>query len=239
MVEPIHILVVDDDDGVRAVLRQGLEADGFVVNEVRDRDGVFHALETSPVDLITLDLILGKEDGLRLSREIRSVRNVPIIIITGRGDPIDRVAGLEQGADDYITKPFHIREALLRVRNVLARYGGRAGSEPVRAPRRYAFEGNVLDPIKRELRAAQGELIELTETECGILELFLKFPGRVLSRDEIWRLLRGHKWSPLDRTIDVHVARLRRKVEPLGEEPKLIRSVRGVGYVFAGEVRPI
>ncbi len=160
-------------------------------------------------------------------------------MITGLDTPLDRVTGLEHGADDYITKPFHIREVVIRVRRVLATYG-LIGESPLRAsePRHIFFDGFLFDSRKREVRTSGGAHLELTETEVQLLELFLRYPGRVLSRDEITRLLRGHDWSPLDRMVDGHVSRLRRKVDAEGEdEPRLIKSVRGVGYVFTGEVK--
>jgi two-component system, OmpR family, response regulator len=233
-----HILVVDDDPDVRLVLRQGLEVEGFAVSEASDKASTLARLQTDPITLITLDLRLGGQNGLEFAREIRAVRNVPIIMITGCDSPLDRVIGLEQGADDYITKPFHIREVIIRVKRALSVYG--ALDSPLACagqPRVHAFHGLRFDALKRELRSASGPPIELTETELRLLELFLTHPGRVLSRDEITKLLRGHDWSPLDRMIDGHVSRLRRKVEsPDAEQPRLIRSVRGVGYVFAGGV---
>ena len=240
MAAPVHILVVDDEPEVRRVLRQGLEAEGFAVVEARDKVACVHCLETDPIKLITLDLKLDQQDGLGLAREIRASHNVPIIMITGCDAPLDRVAGLEHGADDYITKPFHIREVVIRVRRVLAIYG-LLDEAPLKnnEPQFLSFDGLLFDIRKREVRTTGGAFIELTETELRLLELFVKYPGRVLSRDEISQMLRGHDWSPLDRMIDGHVSRLRRKVDFLGEEePRLIKSVRGVGYVFTGEVRP-
>ncbi len=238
MADPIHILVVDDEPEVRRVLRQGLEADNFTVVEAGDKAGCLESLQSHPIKLITLDLKLGGQDGLGLTREIRASRNVPIIMITGLDAPLDRVTGLEHGADDYITKPFHIREVVIRVRRVLAIYGLLDGDPKNALNQFYAFEDLRLNIHKQELRSASGVLIDLTETELRLLELFVTHPGRVLSRDEITQMLRGHGWSPLDRLIDGHVSRLRRKIDSEGEEePKLIRSVRGVGYVFTGEVR--
>lgn len=241
MPNPVHILVVDDEPELRRILRLGLEAEGFAVDEAGGKADLLSCLEAHPIALITLDLKLDHLSGLGLAREIRASRNIPIIMITGLGTPLDRVTGLEHGADDYITKPFHIREVVIRVRRVLAIYGLLDAAPPKTGqPQCYAFDELLLDVRKHELRSANGTLIELTETEFRLLELFVKHPGRVLSRDEITQMLKGHDWSPLDRTIDGHVSRLRRKVDiPRGEEPRLIKSVRGVGYVFACEVRHI
>lgn len=238
MTDMIHILVVDDEPEIRAILRHGLEEEGFAVAEAGETDALFAAIEKQPVDLITLDLNLGRKDGLELAREIRARHNVPIIMITGRGDPVDRVKGLEQGADDYIVKPFLMREVIIRVRSVLARYGeGSPIGVPPTPGNRYAFDNCILDAKRRELRQRSGDIIGLTETEFRLLELFLRNPARVMSRDEIWQMLRGHDWSPLDRAIDGHVARLIRKIERDGDdEPRLIKSVRGVGYVFTADV---
>lgn len=239
---PIHILVCDDEPGVRSVLRRGLESAGYAVHEAGGKAELLACLKTIPINLITLDLCLGNEDGLQAAREIRATRNVPILMITGRSTPIDRVTGLEHGADDYISKPFHVREVLLRVRTVLRRYeleGGAADSARAgeSGEERYEFEAGVLDAKRREVHAPGGERVQLTDAEFGLLLLFLRQPTRVLSRDEITAQLKGHSWSPLDRTIDGHIARLRKKIEPNSETPRLIKSVRGVGYVFTGDVR--
>ena len=240
---PIHILVVDDEPEVRLALRRGLEAEGYVVSEAGSMNALMRRLEEVPsISLITLDLMLGNEDGLLLARQIRAKRNVPIIMITARTAPMDRVTGLEHGADDYIVKPFHIREVLLRIRTVLRRYEleGKsdetaADSEAIEA--RYAFEAGVLDMKRRELIAPDGTNIALTDAELDILVIFLRHPGRVLSRDDITMQLKGRRWSPMDRTMDGHIARLRKKVEPQIEQPRVIKTVWGVGYVLAGDVR--
>jgi DNA-binding response OmpR family regulator len=242
--DPTLVLVVDDDADVRSVLRVAFEAEGLAVIEAADRATLFRGVETQPVGIITLDLQLGDDEGLDLAREIRAIRNVPIIMISARGRPFDRVTGLEQGADDYIVKPFHIREVLIRLRSVLKRYRLEAESaadsgHEAGQGRRYAFDSLILDSRKRRLTDLSGKPVDLTETEFELLKTFLAFAGRVLSRDELLRALRGHDWSPLDRTIDGHVARLRRKIEPVAEEPKLIKSVRGVGYVFTGDVSSV
>lgn len=238
----LHILIVEDDTEISSSLRNGFEAEGFATSVVSNSQELFQALKANSIDLITLDLGLegGKVDGLDLATQIRSYRNIPIIIVTGRNQPIDRVMGLERGADDYITKPFLLREAILRVRRVAERYAllpDEKSTEEQNAKKYYVFSNYRLDPIRREVRTVTGAYLPLTETEYHILEMFCQSPQRVLSRDEMMQKLRGVEWAPLDRGVDGHIARLRGKIEPKGEEaPRLIKSVRGVGYVFAGEV---
>jgi DNA-binding response OmpR family regulator len=233
-----HVLVVDDEEGVRTLLRECFELEGYRVSQARDGAGLDHCLAQGPVDLITLDLNLGGESGFDIARRIRAQNNVPIIMISGKGDTIDRVVGLELGADDYITKPFHVREVLARARAVLRRYepSATAAAAPT-GGRRYQFEGYVLDLDRRELTTAGGELRDLTTAEFNLLALFLERPARVLSRDNIMDLLKGHDWSPYDRSIDALIVRLRRRIEPDPEQPRLIKTVRGVGYVLAVEVK--
>ncbi len=239
---PVHVLVVDDEAEVRALLRSGLEPEGFAVAEAEDGAGLMSHLDTQPVDLVTLDVRLSGEDGFTLARQVRAKHNVPIVMISGKGDMIDRVVGLELGADDYIAKPFHMREVLARIRAVLRRYGSPAATEPGASAHasergaRYTFDGWTLDPVRRELKSPEGTVCELTTAEFNLLAVLVERPGRVLSRDELMDLLKGHDWTPLDRSIDGLVARLRKKIER-GEVPKLVKTVRGVGYVFAGEVR--
>ena len=209
------------------------------MSEAGSKAALFKNLETDPVSLITLDLNLGSEDGLVVARDVRAVRNVPIIMISGRVGPEDRVTGLEFGADDYIVKPFHIKEVILRVRNVLARYhvlAAAAISQSGLDGMRFTFDAGVLDTGRRELTATDGGVIDLTDVEHELLAIFLQHPKRVLSRDQIMQLLKGRDWSPLDRMLDGHVARLRKKIEPPGEAPWLIKSVRGVGYIYTGDV---
>jgi DNA-binding response OmpR family regulator len=240
--EPKMILVVDDEEAVRALLRDCFELEGYRVEEAADARAANACIEAGLVQLVTLDLNLGGDNGLELARQIRARCNVPIVMITGKGDTIDRVVGLELGADDYIAKPFHVREVLARVRAVLRRYEVMPAGEPVPAPSREAgdvwrFEGWALNAGRRELRSASGDLCELTTGEFNMLLMFVQRPSRVLSRDNIMDLLKGHEWSPLDRSIDSLVARLRRKVEEVADAPRLIKTVRGVGYVFAVEVK--
>ena len=234
------VLIVDDEPEVRALLRSGLEGEGYSILEAADGAQALALVERVPISLVTLDLKLGGEDGLKVARELRAAKNVPIIMITGKGDAIDRIVGLELGADDYIPKPFLMREVTARVRAVLRRYMGAPG--PANAATEadgepYSFDGWVVDVPRREVRDPGGEIRDLTTAEFNLLALFLQKPGRVLSRDEIMDLLKGHDWNPMDRSIDALVARLRKKLEPDSERPALVKTVRGVGYVFAGAVK--
>ena len=243
-----HILVVDDEEGVRLLLRDCFELEGYRVSDARNGADLMTKLAASPVDLITLDLNLGGENGLELARTIRATHNVPIVMITGKGDTIDKVVGLELGADDYIAKPFHVREVVARVRAVLRRYealpahaeaSGTVTANAPAASERYAFEGWQLDIPRRELQAPDGSIQELTTAEFNMLEMFVKRPSRVLSRDNIMDLLKGHDWSPLDRSIDSLIVRVRKKIEATPDTPRIIKTVRGVGYVMAVDARKI
>jgi two-component system OmpR family response regulator len=235
----VLILVVDDEGEVRALLRKCFEREGFQVVEAKDGAELRARIEQHPISLITLDLTLGGEDGLELAREIRAKCNIPIVMISGKGDTIDRVVGLELGADDYISKPFQLREVLARVRAVLRRYAPAEAPVTPAAPahERYAFEDMVLDVPGRELTGGAGKSQELTTAEFNLLEIFVKRPHRVLSRDNIMDLLKGHEWSPLDRSIDALVGRLRKKIEPDAQHPRLIKTVRGVGYAFTADAK--
>lgn len=236
------ILIVDDEPEIRALLRAGLEAEEFGVLEAKNGTEAEAYLASEPVALMTLDLKLGGEDGLKLARDFRSRRNTPIIMITGKGDAIDRIVGLELGADDYIAKPFVMREVVARIRAVLRRYlNADSQTEPVVATqgKSFAFDGWTLDVARRDVCDPSGQSCPLTTAEFNLLLIFVERPGRVLSRDELMDLLKGHDWTPMDRSIDGLVARLRKKVEPESERPQLIKTVRGVGYAFAGTVKRI
>ena len=237
---PIHILVVDDEPAVRLLLRQGFEQVGYSVSEAGSKAKLLEVLERESISLITLDLELGRENGLDLAREVRAKHNIPIMMVTGKSAPDDRLVGLESGADDYITKPFHIREVLLRARTVLDRYDSRKnGSGHNDGPKaeQLTFESGTLDIARRELRGSSGDRIDLTDAELDLLAIFLRNPTRILSREELTEMVFKRPWSPLERTVDNHIARLRKKIEPPGDEPTLVKSVRGVGYVFTGVVR--
>ena len=235
----VHVAVVDDDPTVRDALRSCLEAGGYRVSEASTGKELKSLLAGRTVDLITLDLGLHTEDGLAIAREIRAASKVPIIMITGKSDLIDRVVGLELGADDYITKPFHVREVLARVRSVLRRAEdastGAAAKQPDKVAR-YAFRGWTLDCTSRELKAELGGSTYLTAVEFNLLVAFLSHAGRTLTRDELLDLSKGEEWCANDRLIDNQVGRLKRKMFDLNGDAEVIRSVRGVGYMLACDV---
>jgi two-component system OmpR family response regulator len=238
---PRHVLVVDDEPQVQTLLCSLLEREGFAASRASTGAEMHGLLEKQSFSLVTLDLNLAGEDGLALAREIRARHDVPIIMITAKDSDIDRVVGLELGADDYIVKPFNVREVLARVRAVLRRYEPPQSVRPAASGaasthERFRVGGWVLDITARTLQADDGSTVDLTTAEFNLLELFVRRPARVLSRDAIMDLLKGHSWSPLDRSIDTLVGRLRKKVEPDADAPTLIKTVRGVGYVLAADV---
>ena len=234
------ILVVDDDPRVRDLLSRYLDGEGFGVNCVDSGDAMRSHMAKAAVDLVVLDLNLPGEDGLSLARELRATSDIAIIMITGKGDPIDRVVGLEIGADDYIPKPFELREVLARIRAVLRRSTSQSkedqGTTPAGSPECFGFAGWRFDPAKRELRNPEGEVVSLSTGEFDLLAAFLRHPTRVLNRDQLMDLLRGQAWSPFDRSIDTQVGRLRKKIEHDPSNPEFIKTVRGVGYLFAVDV---
>ena len=238
----MHVLVVDDDPRIRAMLRRYLVEEGFRVSEAADGDAMRAALDDGPVDLVLLDLMMPGEDGISLARHVRQRSDIPIIMLTGKGDLIDRVAGLEAGADDYIAKPFHLREVLARIRTVLRR--GRTSAVPAAVPEAgtadthetLVFPGWRLDLLRRELRRSDGELVPLTTGEFELLRVFAAHPNRVLARDQLMTLIKGQEWAAYDRAVDAQIVRLRRKIEADPANPALIKTVRGAGYVFATAV---
>lgn len=234
-----HILIVDDEPGIRTALVRYLSGEGFKATPCVDGVALRHALEGEPVDLILMDLMLPGEDGLALARFVRSRSAVPIIMLTGKGDVIDRVVGLEAGADDYIAKPFHLREVLARIRTVLRR--GQGATEPAApAPasqEEFCFDGWRLDLSNRQVTGDGGTALTLTTGEFDLLAVFVQHPNRVLSRDQLMTMLKGREWSAFDRAIDTQVRRLRKRLGDSGKEPALIKTVRGTGYLFAAKVR--
>ncbi len=244
MREPLHVLVVDDEPRIRAMLRRYLVGEGLRVSDAADGTAMRSVFERDAIDLVLLDLMMPGEDGLALARYIRQRSEIPIVMLTGKGDLIDRVVGLEAGADDYITKPFELREVLARIRTVMRRAAPQsapATPERTRAPDGDAneillFQGWRMDLIRRELKQPTGDLVPLTAGEFELLRVFANHPNRVLSRTQLMDLIKGREWAAYDRAVDTQVGRLRKKLEPDPSNPALIKTVRGGGYVFATSV---
>jgi two-component system OmpR family response regulator len=235
-------MVVDDDPDICELLTTYLSGEGLDVSIARNGTDMRSILHGRTVDLILLDLGLPGEDGLQLLRELRHGSNVPIIVLTGKGDAVDRIVGLEIGADDYVTKPFHLRELLARIRTVLRRSAGIAEKpaeepEPAgRRPPRLAFEGWTLDPGARTLRAPDGTAVDLTTMEFNLLTALVQHPNQVLTREQLLDACTGRELGPMDRSIDVHIGNIRRKIEDDPKTPRRIKTIRGVGYVFVPDV---
>ncbi|MFO1424590.1 MAG: response regulator transcription factor [Candidatus Competibacteraceae bacterium] len=232
------ILVVDDDPRILRLVGHYLQREGYTVRLVATVREAREQLSVLSPGLILLDVGLPGEDGFVFAREIRSQSDIPIIMLTGRVQTVDKVVGLELGADDYITKPFEERELLARIRSLLRRYrGSPAVSLKTATGGGVArFAGWRLDLTQHELFSSTGETVYLTSHEFRLLETFVLHPGRVLSRDALMDRVAGRDWNPLDRSIDVLVAKLRKKIEPNPAQPTLIKAVRGEGYKFTTEV---
>ena len=230
-----HLLVVDDDSGLRELLADYLSRDGFRVTGVADGRGLWTALEKAPVDLVILDLMLPGDDGLVLCRTLRARSPIPIIMLTARGDDTDRIVGLEMGADDYLPKPFNPRELLARIKSILRRARS-VPTEPGEA-RRFHFAGWTLDVGARQLVAPDGVLVALGAGDYRLLRVFLDHPRRVLNRDQLLDLTQGREAMPFDRSIDVQVSRLRRRLRDDPREAVIIKTVRNEGYLLAAHVR--
>ena len=235
-----HLLVVDDDREIRSLVAQFLTKHGFRVTGVRDGAEMMRTLDGARVDLIVLDLMLPGEDGLSLCRRLRATpqtAQTPVIMLTAMGEETDRIVGLEMGADDYLAKPFSPRELLARIKAVLRRVSAPpVAGAPAAAGTVLRFEGWSLDLTKRELRSPDGVLVQLSAGEYDLLVAFVEHPQRVLTRDQLLDLARGRSAVPFDRSVDVQVSRLRRKIEPDPAEPTLIKTVRGGGYLFTPSV---
>jgi DNA-binding response OmpR family regulator len=232
-----HILVLDDDPDIRRVLLDYLGENEFRVTATATGTEARTILESEAVDLVLLDLRLPGESGLDIARNIRETSNVPILILSGRTEEADRVMGLELAADDYITKPFSPRELLARVRAVLRRVKNSESTKPGGAElRAYRFEGWELNLRLHKLTAADGRVIPLTNSEFSLLSAFLSAPQRVLTRDQLLERSRLHSIEVYDRSIDVTILRLRRKIEKDPSNPTLIITERGAGYTFSAPV---
>ena len=231
-----HILIVDDDPRIRQMLTRYFEDEGYRVTAVADGAAMRAQIHNANFNIVLLDLMLPGESGLELAREIRSKSDVPIMMLTGKDDVLDRIVGLELGADDYMAKPFHLREVLARVRTIMRRRNQAPVAKPTDADDRISFEGWTLDLGRRVLIAPDQTVMELTTGEFDMLAVFLRHAGRVLSRETLMDLTRGRNLEAFDRTIDAQIARLRKKIEEDVANPQLIKSVRGIGYVFTGKI---
>lgn len=232
-----HVLIVDDEAAIRDLISTYLSRHGMRVSVAADGQQMRERMAEHPIDLVLLDLGLPGEDGLALTRHIRSFSNVGVIIVTGSGESVDRIVGLELGADDFVAKPFDLRELLARVRSVLRRTA--SAPEP-EAPARNAglrFAGWHLDTQGRRLVNPEGSEVELTTGEYELLHVFAENPNKVLSRDQLLQATRNRDAAPFDRAIDMQIARLRRKIEADADKPVLIKAVRGAGYIFTATVQ--
>jgi two-component system OmpR family response regulator len=231
-----HILLVEDDQEISKLVARYLRANDCRVSISADGCQMDCALETNRIDLIVLDLMLPGEDGLSLCRRLRMNSSVPIVMLTAKGEEVDRIVGLEMGADDYLSKPFNPRELLARIRAVLRRAA--QNDHPSTRTRVLTFLGWRLDGALRELRDPKGARVAVTDAEFDLLQALCERPGRVLSRDQLLDLTQGRAAAPFERSVDVLVSRLRRKIESDPHHPAIIKTVRSGGYLFTPTVEP-
>ena len=230
------ILVVDDDREIRSLLAEYLDANGFRTLTATNGIDMRRVLEESRIDLVVLDLTLPGEDGLTLCRNLRASPahgNLPVIMLTARGAPVDRILGLEMGADDYLAKPFEPRELFARIRSVLRRTHALPPNMAATEAQFMQFGGWTLDMIARHLINEQGVVVALSGAEFRMLKVFLDHPNRVLNRDQLLELTQGREADPFDRSIDIQISRLRQKLGDDARTPRIVKTVRNEGYVLA------
>jgi two-component system OmpR family response regulator len=233
----VHIAVLDDEAEITTLLANYLQGQGFRVSQAHNGATLLRLMAADPPQLVLLDLGLPGEDGFSIARQLREHWQCGLVIVTGRGDSVDKVVGLEVGADDYVTKPFDLRELLARIKAVLRRTLNVPAGAPAGVPRGlYRFATWQLDVPSRRLTNAAGAEVALTGGEFAILCAFVQHPDRVLSRDFLLEKARGREAAPFDRTIDVQVGRLRKKLEVNADDPQIIKSVRGAGYILVAPV---
>jgi len=235
MVEHSHIIVVDDEPEIRSMLADYLGHVGFTVREAEDGAALRRILAEQPADLVLLDINMPGEDGLSLARFLRANTTVGIVMLTAAGEVVDRVVGLEIGADDYIAKPVDLRELLARIRAVLRRL--RSGPAETGAAQAQVTSTMPIGACQLDLEAhrlfdADGHEVPITSMEFDLLKAFVEHPNRVLSRDQLLDLAHNKDWEPFDRSIDIRIARLRRKIETDPSKPQVVKTVRGAGYIF-------
>jgi two-component system OmpR family response regulator len=232
-----HILIIDDHREIRELVGRALTREGFRVSAAADGKAMRKVLADSRIDLILLDLMLPGENGLALCRELRMQSNIPVIMVTAKGEEVDKVIGLELGADDYLPKPFGTRELVARIHAVLRRTRAEtAGAAPQAKPKRYAFDRWILNTEARELIRDDGVTVALSTGEFDLLLVMVERPARVLTREMLLDLARGRSAVTFDRSIDTQISRLRKKLEADPAEPRIIQTVWGGGYLFAAAV---
>ena len=233
MDRPDHILIVDDDAEIRTLLGRYLEKNGLRTTAVADGRAMWQALDRAAFDLIVLDLMLPGDDGLTLCRTLRTRSDIPVIMLTARGEETDRIVGLEMGADDYLPKPFSARELLARIKVILRRARSLPPNLRPEEERDIRFGGWTLDTVHRQLVSPEGVVSPIGGAEYRLLRIFLGHPNRVLTRDQLMEMTQGREADALDRSIDVQVSRLRRRLGDGSREAAMIKTVRGEGYVLS------
>lgn len=231
-----RILIVDDDADIRSLLADYLGEQGWHISTAPDGVAMQQVLDNTPVDLIVLDLTLPGNDGLTLCRDLRAHSAIPVIMLTARSAPLDRILGLEMGADDYLCKPFEPRELLVRIRNVLRRSHDSV-TDTAMVATKWHFADWTLDETTRHLQNGAGLVVMLSGGEYRLLKVLLERPNRALSRDQLLTLTQGREIDPLDRSIDLHISRLRQKLGDDARSPKLIKTLRNEGYLLVATVK--
>ena len=235
MSEQTTVLIVDDDDDIRELLRTYLAGFSIQAQCVRDGAAMREAMAGARFDVIVLDLMLPGEDGLSLCRRLREATDIPVIILTARGEAADRVVGLELGADDYVMKPFDPRELVARIHTILRRTRD-GGRRELGGADEWRFEGWAINRVSRQLLTPQNMVVPLSNAEFRLLSVFIERPRRVLTRDHLMDAVRGQSATPVDRSIDILVSRLRQKLGDDPRDPRLLKTVRGEGYLFDARV---
>lgn len=231
------ILIVDDEKEIRKVVSSYLEEEGFRVLTAPNGAAMWQQLDAQPIDLILLDILLPDANGFALVRDLRRSNDIPVILLTGKSESVDKVVGLELGADDYLSKPFELRELLARIRSVWRRYQAAPSSTANhQAAEMKVFAGWALDQPHRRLYSPKGVEVELTSSEFELLRVLVNHPNEPVSRDHLLDATMSRHWTPYDRSIDMSITRLRKKIEKDPQRPMLIRTVRNIGYVLAASV---
>lgn len=231
-----NILVVDDDPDVRDIVERCLSDAGYQVWAHEDGSQVFDAVSEHDIDLAVVDLVLPDTDGLMLTRKLKEHSSIGVIILSGRGETTEKIIGLEVGADDYLSKPFEPRELLARVRSVLRRLGQDSAADSSSDKMIFSFEGWRLNVTARTLTSPKDESVELSSGEFNLLKAFVEHPNRVLSRDQLLDYTHANDTPAFDRSVDVRVGRVRKKIEADHQNPQFIKTIRNGGYMFAGKV---